>query len=69
VYFMFRAQMTSPDFQTTPESSEVRLLREQEVPWDEIAFPVIRETLKSYFKDRKKGQFEFLNLELKHERI
>ena len=66
---MFRAQMRSPDFQTTPESSEVRLLNEQDVPWDDIAFPVIRETLKSYFKDRQKGQFEFLNLELQEEHI
>ena len=69
VYFMFRAQMSSPDFQTTPESSEVRLMHEQDVPWDDIAFPVIRETLKSYFKDRKWGHFDFLNLELKPERI
>ena len=69
VYFMFRAQMISPDFQTTPESSEVRLISEQDVPWDSIAFPVIRETLKSYFKDRRRGQFEFLNLELKPEHI
>jgi ADP-ribose pyrophosphatase YjhB (NUDIX family) len=69
VYIMFRARMTSPDFQTTPESSEVTLLREQEVPWEDIAFPVIRETLMSYFADRQKGHFEFLNLELKPERI
>ena len=69
VYFMFRAQMTSPDFQTTPESSEVRLMHEKDVPWDDIAFPVIRETLKNYFKDRQKGQFEFLNLELTPKRI
>ncbi len=69
VYFMFRAQMTEPFFQTTPESAEVRLMREEDVPWNEIAFPVIRETLKSYFEDRKTGHFEFLNLELPPERI
>jgi ADP-ribose pyrophosphatase YjhB (NUDIX family) len=69
VYFMFRAQMLSADFETTPESSEIKLLHEENVPWDDIAFPVIRETLKSYFQDRKKGKFEFLNLELKPEHI
>jgi len=67
VYFMFRAQMTEPHFQTTPESSEVRLMLEKDVPWDNIAFPVIRETLKSYFADRNAGHFDFLNLELKAE--
>lgn len=69
VYFMFRAQMTEPHFEITPESSEVKLMREKDVPWDGIAFPVIRETLKSYFADRNAGQFEFLNLELKAESI
>jgi len=66
---MFRARMLKPDFRTTMESSEVRLMKEEDIPWDEIAFPVIRETLKSYIHDRKKGHFEFLNLELKEERI
>jgi len=69
VYMMFRARMLKPDFRTTMESSEVRLMKEEDIPWDEIAFPVIRETLKSYIHDRKKGHFEFLNLELKEERI
>jgi len=69
VYILFRAQMTDPRFQTTLESSEVRLINEEDVPWDAIAFPVIRETLKGYFKDRKNGQFEFLNLQLNTEEI
>jgi hypothetical protein len=29
-----------------------------------IAFPVIEKTLLHYFRDRKKGTFEFLSLEL-----
>lgn len=68
VYLMFRAQMLNADFQTTMESSEVRLIKEEDVPWEEMAFPVIRETLQCYFDDRKRGRFEFLNLELKPER-
>ena len=69
VYMMFRARMLAPEFRKTRESSEVRLLDEEEVPWDDIAFPVIRTTLKSYFEDRKAGRFEFLNLELEEERF
>jgi len=44
-------------------------MREKDVPWDDIAFPVIRETLKSYFADKNAGHFEFLNLELEPEPI
>jgi len=69
VYVMFRASMLNADFRTTQESSEVRLMEEKNVPWKEIAFPVIRETLKSYFKDRRAGRFEFLNLELMPEKL
>jgi len=69
VYVIFRAQMLTDEFETTPESSEIKLMKEADIPWSEIAFPVIRETLKSYFEDRKTERFEFLNLELNPERI
>ena len=28
----------------------------QQIPWDEIAFPVITETLKQYYRDRRDGE-------------
>jgi len=43
----------------TKESAEVRLFSEREIPWDEIAFPVIEETLERYIADRAKGAFPF----------
>lgn len=61
LYLMFRCTLSSPDFQPTAESSEVRLFAEEEIPWDEIAFPVITATLKNYFDDRAKGNFGFRN--------
>jgi hypothetical protein len=33
----------------------VELFTESEVPWDEIAFPVVRETLGLYFEERRNG--------------
>jgi hypothetical protein len=39
------------------ESLETELLRESEIPWGEIAFPVIHESLKRYFRDRAAGHF------------
>ena len=59
IYFMFRAAMTSDQFGPTSESSEVRLFDEKDIPWDEIAFEVIRQTLEHYFADRKKGRYPF----------
>lgn len=55
VYLIYRARLLKPEFGPTPESSEVRLMREEEIPWDEIAFPTIYNGLKSFFADRAKG--------------
>lgn len=61
IYLMFRGQMQTPDFKTTAESSEVVLMHEEEIPWDEIAFRAIEKTLRYYFKDRPTGCFPFRN--------
>jgi len=58
VYMMFRSRMPEPDFQPGSESLEVELFRESEIPWSELAFPVIEETLRCYYKDVAKGNFE-----------
>ncbi|WDP90270.1 MAG: NUDIX hydrolase [Desulfobacter sp.] len=55
IYMMFRAELLSNDFGPTPESTEVRLFSEDEIPWDEIAFEVINRTLVDFFKDRAAG--------------
>jgi len=40
VYLMFRARMNDLNFGPTTESLEVELFTEQEIPWQELAFPV-----------------------------
>jgi ADP-ribose pyrophosphatase YjhB (NUDIX family) len=57
IYMLFRARFKSPEFAPGPESLDVKLVSEAEIPWDEIAFPVIEETLRLYFEDRKTGSF------------
>lgn len=57
VYLLFRSRLLELDFAPGTESLEVALFREQEVPWMDIAFPVIRETLWLYFRDRARGDF------------
>ena len=55
VYLMFLAQMELCEFGPTPESTEVRLFSPEEIPWDELAFEVIRQTLKDYLQVREAG--------------
>jgi ADP-ribose pyrophosphatase YjhB (NUDIX family) len=58
VYMMFRAQLHEPDYSAGTESLEVKLFEEHEIPWDELAFPVIEQTLKRYYSDLARGEFQ-----------
>lgn len=55
VYLIYRASLREPKFHPTPESSEVELMAENEIPWDHIAFRTIWRSLKHYYEDRAAG--------------
>ncbi len=57
VYVIFRARLLDPDVGPGAESLEVALFREEDVPWDALAFPAIEITLRHYFEDRASGAF------------
>lgn len=57
VYLMFRSVLLDLDFAPGRESTEVRLFAEKEVPWQNLAFATIRQTLKFYFEDSMNGRF------------
>ena len=59
VYFLFRARLLDLAFGPGTESLEVALFDEHEIPWDELAFPAVQETLKLYYEDRKAGHYPF----------
>lgn len=59
IYILFRGRLLDLDFSPGEESLEVRLFDENEIPWDELAFPTISETLKHYYADRRNGGFGF----------
>ncbi len=56
VHMMFRAQLRNLDFGVGPESLEVKLVTEQEIPWGELAFQSIRFSLERFLEDRKTGR-------------
>ena len=55
VHVMFRARLLSPDFGPGPESLEVGLYDEADIPWDDLAFPSGEYTLRQFFSDRARG--------------
>lgn len=57
VYLVFRARLIDGNYGAGHESREARLFAEEDIPWDEIAFPSIEESLRLYFKDRRAGEF------------
>ena len=57
VYMMFLADLVDTDYEAGEESLEVELFREDQVPWQDIAFPVIGETMRLFFADRTHGRF------------
>jgi len=59
VHLLFRARLLDLDFSPGPESLEVMLFTENEIPWDEIAFRPVKYSLEHYFADRQKGHFGF----------
>ena len=59
VHVLFRARMLDLDFKPGIESLDVKLFHEAEIPWDTLAFRVIREPLKRYFEERRQGKLGF----------
>ena len=57
VHLYYRARLLSTDFNPGHETIEARLFTESEIPWDDLAFRTVKETLALYFDDRRKGHF------------
>ena len=57
VHMFYRARLLSDRFEPGHETLEARLFEEHEIPWDEIAFKTVGETLRRFFSDRRAGEF------------
>jgi ADP-ribose pyrophosphatase YjhB (NUDIX family) len=59
VHLFYLADLLDDNFGPTTESMEVRLFSEDEILWDELAFPTVERTLKYYLEDSKTKNFIF----------
>lgn len=55
IHLFYRARLLSTHFNPGPETLEARLFAEHELPWDEIAFQTVRDTLRHFFADHRAG--------------
>ena len=59
VHMYYRATLLSDQFDPGHETLEARLFEESEVPWEELAFRTVKETLRHFFADWHAGEFGF----------
>jgi len=56
VYVFYRAKLNG-GFGIGPESLESGLFSEADIPWSELAFPIVTDVLTEFFADRKTGEY------------
>lgn len=56
VHLFYLATLQDPEYSAGEESLEVKLVSEEEMPWDELAFPTVIHTLRCFFADRAAGR-------------
>src|SRR5688572_17537952 len=57
LHLFYLARMLDTSLAPGPETIEARLFGEDEVPWDQLAFRTVRQTLEHFFADRSSGSF------------
>ncbi len=57
VYMLFKGRLKDLNFGAGTESLEVALFAEEDIPWKDMAFPVMKKTLEYYFEDRKQDHY------------
>ena len=57
IYALYRGELKDGLFGAGSESLECALFAESDIPWDDLAFRAIQQTLKHFFHDRRTGVF------------
>ena len=66
MYLFFRAELIALETEPGIETETIALFTEAEIPWREIAFPVVRSTLEHYFRDVNTGHFPVRMFDVLH---
>jgi len=69
VYMMFRGEMSSEYAKPGLETLETQLYKKNQIPWENLAFDVIKITLNYFFEDKSNEMFKFRNLVYYRDRI
>ena len=57
VHSFFLAEMSSRELNPGPETTDARMFKLSEIPWDELAFMTVSRTLKRFIAARESGDF------------
>ncbi len=64
LYLLYRGNLRHEKVKVGEETLDVGLFSEERIPWAELAFPIVTESLQRYFKDRKEGHFPVHNADI-----
>lgn len=64
VHLFYTARLLADHFDPGHETMEARLFTEADIPWDEIAFRTVKETLQRYFLDRRNGALSIHTIDI-----
>ena len=68
VYVFYRCEVLDGQFGAGSESLESQLYSEADIPWDELAFPIVIEMLREFFEDRKTQDFPVRNSTIRYQK-
>ena len=68
VYVFYRCEVADGQYGVGPESLETSLFDEVDIPWDQLAFPVVIEMLSEFFDDRKTQEFPVRNSTIRYQK-
>lgn len=68
VYVFYRCEVADGQYGVGPESLETELFDEADIPWDQLAFPVVIEMLSEFFEDRKTQEFPVRNSAIRYQK-
>ncbi|MEM9304361.1 MAG: NUDIX hydrolase [Pseudomonadota bacterium] len=65
VYVMYRGEVAPGAFGVGDESTDIRLFAEDELPWDELSFPIVEYTLRRFVAERRAGSFGVFDINMR----